>query len=106
VGNVILKLYEGLSGMLLKEIKGAMMSSFSSKIGGLMLKKSLKTTIKKFKTDDKGGAPLLGLKGLVVKIHGNSKRNEVYSAIIQCRNFIENDVSGKIASAMEDVRNE
>jgi glycerol-3-phosphate acyltransferase PlsX len=101
VGNVILKLYEGLSGMLLKEIKGAMMSNLKSKIGGLMLKKSIKTTVKKFKTDDKGGAPLLGLKGLVVKIHGNSKKNEVYSAIIQCRNFIENDVSGKIVSSFE-----
>lgn len=101
VGNVILKLYEGLSGMLLKEIKGAMMSNLKSKIGALMIKSSLKTTIKKFKTDDKGGAPMLGLKGLVVKVHGNSKRNEVYSAINQCRNFIENDVSGKIVSSFE-----
>lgn len=102
VGNVILKLYEGLSGMLLKEIKGAMMSNLKSKIGALMIKSSLKTTIKKFKTDDKGGAPMLGLKGLVVKVHGNSKRNEVYSAINQCRNFIENDVSGKIVSSFEE----
>lgn len=101
VGNVILKLYEGLSGMLLKEIKGAMMSNLKSKIGALLIKGSLKNTIKKFKADDKGGAPLLGLKGLVVKIHGNSKKNEVYSAIIQCRNFLENDVSGKIVSSFE-----
>lgn len=102
VGNCILKLYEGLANMLLKEIKGAMMSTLKSKIGALMIKKSLKTTLKKFKTDDKGGAPLLGLKGLVVKIHGNSKKSEVYSAIIQCRNFIENDVSNKIVSSFEE----
>lgn len=100
VGNVILKLYEGLSKTLLKEIKGAMMSSFQSKIGALMIKKSLKKVLAKFDASNKGGAPLLGLKGLVVKIHGNSKEAEVISAIKQCRTFVMNDVSGKIISGL------
>ena len=42
VGNVILKLYEGLSKMILKEMKRAMMSTLKSKVGALMIKKSLK----------------------------------------------------------------
>ncbi len=100
VGNVILKLYEGLSKTLLKEIKGAMMSSFQSKIGALMIKKSLKKVLAKFDASNKGGAPLLGLKGLVVKIHGNSKEAEVISTIKQCRTFVMNDVSGKIISGL------
>ena len=50
---------------------------------------------------DKGGAPLLGLKGLVVKIHGNSKEMEVISAIDQCVSFVKNDVSGKIIKGIE-----
>lgn len=103
VGNVILKLYEGMSSMLLKEVKSTFKSSIITKFGALFIIKALKKTVGKFKADDKGGAPLLGLKGLVVKIHGNSKVNEVTSAIEQCRTFIMNDVNNKIVSAFEDV---
>ncbi len=102
VGNVILKLYEGLAKMIIGEIKGAMFSSFKSKLGALLIKGSLKSTVSKFNASDKGGAPLLGLKGLVVKIHGNSKENEVISAIQQCMTFIKEDVSGKIIRGFED----
>ena len=103
VGNTIIKLYEGLSKMILKEIKGAFLSSVSSKIGAVLVKKSMKKTLKKFDASDKGGAPLLGLKGLVVKIHGNSKEGEVISAIAQCVSFVENDVNGKIIRGFEDA---
>lgn len=106
VGNVILKLYEGLSSMLMGELKETFKSSLKTKLGAAMVIKPLKKTIGRFKADDKGGAPLLGLKGLVVKIHGNSKKNEVASAISQCRSFIKNDVSGKIVRAFEETKNE
>ena len=102
VGNVIIKLYEGLSKMILGEIKGAIMTNTKTKIGGALIKGSLKQTISKFNASNKGGAPLLGLKGLVVKIHGNSKESEVISAINQCKTFIENDVSGKIVRGFEE----
>ncbi len=102
VGNVILKLYEGLSKTLLTEIKGAMMSNLSSKIGALMIKKSLKKTLSKFNASNKGGAPLLGLNGLVVKIHGNSKEMEVISAIKQCVTFVEKDVNGQIVKGLNE----
>ena len=45
VGNVILKLYEGLSNTLIHKIKGAMKSSLKSSIGGLLVKSSLKATV-------------------------------------------------------------
>ena len=102
VGNVILKLYEGLSKMLLEEIKGAIKSTAKSKIGGLMIKKSLKKTLSRFDASNKGGAPMLGLKGLVVKVHGNAKKNEVMSAIEQCSRFVKTDVSGKIIKGFEE----
>jgi glycerol-3-phosphate acyltransferase PlsX len=47
-GNAILKMYEGVAGVLLKEIKGAIMSTTASKIGGLLIKPALKKTLKKF----------------------------------------------------------
>ena len=102
VGNVILKLYEGLAKMLLGEIKKAVMSSFKSKIGGALIKDSLGELKERFNAKTKGGAPLLGLKGLVVKIHGNSHNEEVKSAIFQCINFSETGVNAKIAEKLSE----
>ena len=102
VGNVILKLYEGLAKMLLGEIKKAVMSSFKSKIGGVLIKGSLGELKERFNAKTKGGAPLLGLKGLVVKIHGNSHNEEVKSAIFQCISFSETGVNAKIADKLSE----
>mgnify|MGYP002609599380 FL=1 len=96
VGNVILKLYEGVAGTLLSEVKKGMMSTLKSKIGGLLVKPALKSTLKSFDSSQYGGAPLLGLRGLVVKCHGSSKANEVKNSIIQCISFKEQDISEKI----------
>lgn len=96
VGNVILKLYEGLGSTLIKKIKGGLMSSLRSKIGGLLIKPALKETIKSFSSDEHGGAPLLGCKGLVVKSHGNSTSKEISNSIIQCITFSEQKINEKI----------
>lgn len=96
VGNVILKLYEGVGGTLIKKIKDGMMSSLRSKIGALLVKPALKETMKTFNASEYGGAPLLGLKGLVVKSHGNSKANEIRNSIFQCITFTQEDICGKI----------
>ncbi|MDO4622149.1 MAG: phosphate acyltransferase PlsX [Eubacteriales bacterium] len=96
VGNVILKMYEGVGKTLLHAIKDALMSSTRSKVGALLIKPALKSTLKKFDSSSYGGAPLLGLKGLVVKTHGSSKANEFRNTILQCIQFKEEDVNGKI----------
>ena len=96
VGNVILKLYEGLSNTLIHKIKGAMKSSLKSSIGGLLVKSSLKATVKEFDSSKHGGAPMLGLKGLVVKTHGSSKANEVKNSVIQCISFKEQNINVRI----------
>ena len=87
VGNVILKLYEGVGLTLIKKIKAGMMCSLRSKIGGLLVKPALKKTLKEFDASEYGGAPLLGLNGLVVKAHGNSTAKEIKNAILQCVQF-------------------
>lgn len=96
VGNVILKLYEGVAGALISKIKGGMMSSFRSKIGALLVKPALKKTLKSMDTTDYGGAPLLGLNGLVVKTHGSSKSKEIKNSILQCIAFKEQNISERI----------
>lgn len=100
VGNVILKLYEGLGGALISKIKGGMMSTTRSKIGGALVKPALKETLKSFDASSYGGAPLLGLKGLVVKTHGNSKSNEIKNSIIQCITFKNQKINEKISDSI------
>ena len=101
VGNVILKLYEGVAGALVKKIKSGMMANLKSKIGGLLVKPALKDTLKDFDTSEHGGAPLLGLKGLVVKTHGSSTSKEVCNSIIQCVTFKEQKINEKITSVIQ-----
>lgn len=100
VGNVILKLYEGLAGTLVKKIKGGMMSTMRSKIGALLVKPALKATLKEFDASEYGGAPLLGLNGLVVKTHGSAASKEVCNSIIQCVTFTEQRINEKIREAI------
>ena len=97
VGNVILKMYEGVAKVLLSEIKAGIYSTTKSKIGGLLIKDALKGTLKKYDVTRYGGAPLLGLKSLVVKMHGSAKAVEVESAIRQCIQFHKEDITGKTA---------
>lgn len=96
VGNVILKMYEGVGGVLIKKVKEGMMTSLRSKIGALLVKPALKQTLKAFDLEQYGGAPMLGLKGLVVKTHGSSKSVEIKNSILQCITFTEQNINQKI----------
>lgn len=95
-GNVVLKLYEGVASTLLAKVKEGLMSSLRSKIGALLIKPALKSTLKAFDASQYGGAPLLGLKGLVVKTHGSANANDVKNSIIQCVTFKEQEINEKI----------
>lgn len=96
VGNVILKLYEGLGATLIGKVKEGLMSTLRSKIGAFLIKPALKKTLKTFQADEYGGAPLLGLNGLVVKTHGSSKAVEVKNSILQCITFKKQQINDKI----------
>ena len=97
VGNVILKLYEGTSSMLLSQVKKTLMSSARTKLGALLIKPALKQTLKGFDASQYGGAPMLGLKGLVVKAHGSSNASEVKQSVIQCVQFSKQKINEKIS---------
>ena len=100
VGNVILKLFEGVGSALISEIKKGLMTNARSKMGALLVKPALKETLKKFDASEYGGAPLLGLNGLVVKTHGNSTAKEVANSIIQCVTFKEQEINEKIRESL------
>ena len=81
-------------------LKKAIMSSTRAKIGGAMLKPALKEALTEFDSSKFGGAPMLGLKGLVVKTHGNAKATEICNAVLQCKTFHEENISGLIAKEL------
>ncbi len=100
-GNLILKMYEGTASMLLKEVKSSFMATLKSKIGGALAQGSMKKTLKKYDSKQYGGAPLLGLKGLVVKAHGSSDATAIKTTIHQCVEFHEADINTKIKERLD-----
>ncbi|MBR2274933.1 MAG: phosphate acyltransferase PlsX [Lachnospiraceae bacterium] len=104
VGNVILKFYEGVGTAMLDVMKEGLMSSLRSKIGALLIKPALKSSLKKFDASEYGGAPLLGLNGLVVKAHGSAKEKEITIAIKQCAIFNRQNINEKINEQLNGLK--
>lgn len=101
VGNVILKVMEGLAHTVLRILKKSLMSSLRTKIGALLSKPAFKKMQSEFfEYDDIAGAPFLGLKGLVVKAHGSSDYKDIVGAVKQCERFIDGDIVNKIAERL------
>lgn len=98
VGNVILKFMEGFGMWVFSMVKAEFMRNLKTKIAALLMKKGVMSIKEKFDYASKGGAPLLGVNGLVVKTHGNSKEQQIYCTIMQTEQFIENELIQKIAS--------
>ncbi len=100
-GNIILKLYEGVGAVLISKVKEGLMSTLRSKIGAVLIKPALKATLKTFDASEYGGAPLLGLNGLVVKTHGSAKAKEVSNTLIQCVTFKRQKINEKIRECIQ-----
>ena len=105
-GNVMLKTIEGVASGLFKLIKNSITATAVSTIGAALVKPQLKNVAKIFDATEYGGAPLLGLNGLVVKIHGNASHKEVKNALFQVEMFRSQDVNGKIREQLSDVQKE
>ena len=92
VGNIVLKLTEGLAINIFSMLKEVFMKSSKTKLGAILLKSSLKDFKKKLDYTEYGGAPLLGVKGAVIKAHGSSNDVAIKNAIRQAKQFVENKV--------------
>ena len=103
VGNVILKLTEGLAWSILKLLKQKFTSGTTAKMGALLLQEKLKELKDEFDYSEYGGAPILGIKGPVVKMHGSSNANGVKNTILKAIPFAEENVVGIIENAVLDI---
>jgi len=96
VGNVILKLIEGMAGFFFKEIKQTLKSSAIAKISALGIRSPLIEMKKKFDYEEYGGAQLLGLNRQVIISHGSSRSKAIKNAVKVATESLELDITNKI----------
>lgn len=102
-GNIILKLTEGFAWNLLKTMKKKFTDGLSARMGAVLLAGKVKEIKDEFDYSEYGGAPILGVNGHVIKIHGSSGATAVKNAIIKGIPYAQENVVGRITSAMEGV---
>jgi len=100
-GNIALKLTEGVSQTLMKNIKEVFSRNTAGKIAAAMVMKGLKAFKKKMDYNEYGGAPLLGISAPVFKAHGSSKSVAIKNAIRVAAQFAETDIIENVAEKMK-----
>ena len=100
-GNVYIKTAEGIAKTIMTSLKDSIMSSFKGKIAGMLLKSNLKKVKELFSSEEIGGAPFLGIDGIIIKAHGNSKEYAFYNAIKQAKKAVE---SNYISDLKEELK--
>ncbi|MGI6703142.1 MAG: phosphate acyltransferase PlsX [Clostridia bacterium] len=101
VGNVILKLTEGLAMSLFAQLKREFTSNTAAKIAASVLRPGLRRIRDRLDYKQYGGAPLLGIKGGCIKAHGSSDALAIENAIMQAVSFIDNNVEQSITENIQ-----
>ena len=103
VGNVVLKLTEGVAKMLLGMLKGMFLKNLGGKLAYLLLKESVSDLKHQMDSEEYGGAPFLGAKQPVIKAHGSSKAKGIKNAIRQAKLCVANDLCGTMEKALAQL---
>ena len=103
-GNIVLKLTEGLASAFMGMFKETLMSSFVTKIAGLIIKPKLKNQMKKLDYSEYGGAPIIGVRKPVIKAHGSSNAKAFKNAIRQAKLIVESKVIEGMNEAVEAMK--
>ena len=106
VGNVILKITEGVAKLILGMLKDSVRTSRRTKVGALLMKPALYRLRDSMDYTSYGGAPLLGVNGAVVKAHGSSDAKAILNAVRQARGMLEGNVVGKIRDGLRGLSEE
>jgi len=96
IGNVALKISEGLVEAISSMLKEALSSTLSSKVGYVLSRKAYRNFKKRVDYSEYGGAPLLGVRGVCIICHGGSNSNAIKNAIRVAAEFAEGGVNEKI----------
>lgn len=100
-GNVILKVTEGLADTLMGGIKEIFMKNTLTKLGSLIYKSGLRDFKKKLDYTEYGGAPLMGVKGYLVKAHGSSNAKAIKNGILYMHKYVESGLNDSVMAYLE-----
>ena len=102
-GNIILKLYEGVAGAMMANIKNIFKKSSITMLAAMMVKGGLLGLKMRMDYSEFGGAPLLGVNGVVIKAHGSSDAKAIRNAIRQAKTCAEKNIVGTIAQSVKEA---
>lgn len=100
VGNMMLKTAEAVSEFIMKRMRQAATSTTRAKVGGVLLRPSLRSLKQDMSHTDHGGAMLLGLKGMVIKCHGRADWETVTNGIRVAEQALQREVLARIAESL------
>mgnify|MGYP002348787667 FL=1 len=100
VGNIVLKFAEGLSEALFGMMKEEFTSTLSAQLGALLLKPGLRKIKNRVDYTEYGGAPLLGVDGVVIIAHGGSNAKAIYNAIRVAKEGVHHDIVGAMGTLL------
>ncbi|MDQ2085255.1 phosphate acyltransferase PlsX [Herbivorax sp. ANBcel31] len=102
-GNVLLKFLEGAASFFMGALKNIFNKGFMTKLSGLMIKSGIKKFKKGLDAEEHGGAPILGVNGLVLKSHGNSSAKTVKNVVIKASRFASENVLKSIKEEFSNM---
>ncbi len=102
VGNVALKVSEGLADAVVQTLKESLTTTTIRKVGAFLSQGAFKDFKKRVDVDEYGGAPLLGLNGLCMICHGRASAKAIRNAIRVTKEFVEGGINDRIASELSD----
>ncbi len=103
IGNTILKLTEGFALSVLSSLKNRFTDGIKAKMGAVLLYDKIKEIRHEFDYSEYGGAPILGVKGAIIKMHGSSNSNAVKNTILKGIPYVENNVVQKIVDSVVEL---
>ena len=101
VGNISLKISEGLAEAAMQMLKDEIMKSLRAKIGYFFIRKAFASFRKRVDYAEYGGAPLLGINGVGIICHGSSSSVAICNAIGVAADMIENNVNASITESLQ-----
>ncbi len=100
VGNMMLKTAEAVSEFIMKRMREAATSNARAKVGGALLRPSLRSLKQDISHTDHGGAMLLGLKGIVIKCHGRADAETAANGMRVAEQALQREVCARIAESL------
>jgi glycerol-3-phosphate acyltransferase PlsX len=104
VGNVALKISEGVAHLVRNTLKESLKATITRQVGALLSRSAFSDFKKRLDHTEYGGAPLLGIKGVCFITHGSSNANAIKNAIRVAAEFVQHPIEGEIERVLAEIK--